>query len=112
MLRAARKFAKRILKFAGRGETTTVWNLSRHVQVTANENGLVLLHTLRGVIFTTNHLGAQIWDGLREDQPVGEIVARLSGQYNLPLPRIQADTDCFLGELRSCGLLVPAREAR
>lgn len=111
MLAGARKFATRILKYVRRGETT-VWRVSRHVQVTANQNGLVLLHTPRGLIFTTNRLGAQIWDGLREDRPVGEITARLSGQYDVPLARIQADTDCFLGELRACGLLVPSREAR
>jgi hypothetical protein len=75
-----------------------------------HEGGLVLLQTGKGKgsIFTTNRVGAQIWQRIADGQTPCAIATELSVEYGASRAQIEDDTDAFLDELIAHGIVVDA----
>jgi hypothetical protein len=65
-----------------------------------NEEGIVILHTGKGRLFSSNHTGAQIWLGIEQQLPVEIIVQRISGEYQVPQNVVREQTFSFLDQLQ------------
>ena len=64
-----------------------------------HDDGIVILHTGSGRLFTSNKTGARIWRGVERRLPLEAIAEELSGEY-----KIARNTACehaarFLAEL-------------
>ncbi|HEY6807027.1 MAG TPA: PqqD family protein [Pyrinomonadaceae bacterium] len=66
-----------------------------------HDDGLVILHTGKGRLFSSNRTGAQIWRGIERQLPVEVIVQQLSGEYQIPQNIARAHTFDFLDQLQS-----------
>ena len=69
------------------------------------ENGTVLLHMGTKRYFSLNDTGAEIWRMLEQDVPVGEIPARLTAAYDVPIAEAQVAVAELLAALAEQGLL-------
>jgi hypothetical protein len=65
----------------------------------------VFLHARRGVVFTSNRIGARIWQGLVDQEAVETIVARISREADVGLDRVRQDATEFVAELETHGFL-------
>lgn len=65
-----------------------------------HDDGIVILHTGKGRLFSSNRTGAQIWRGIEQQLPVEVIVQRLSGEYQIALNDAREHTIGFLAQLQ------------
>jgi PqqD family protein of HPr-rel-A system len=77
------------------------------VTASSHDRGLVLFHRRHGHLFTANHVGTRIWEGLEQRLPLDAIVATLSREYNMHPGAIRDDVQRFLGQLQAQGLVEP-----
>jgi hypothetical protein len=82
--------------------------VSPGVRASVHEGGLVLLETGKGKgsIFTSNRVGAQIWQRIANGRTPREIAAELSVEYGASRTQIEDDTAAFLGALIDRGIVV------
>ena len=64
-----------------------------------HDDGIVILHTGKGCLFTSNGTGARIWRGIEQRQPLEVIVEEISSEYQIDLTTARQDTTRFLAEL-------------
>jgi hypothetical protein len=76
------------------------------VTVRRHAGGAVFLHSGRGVVFSCNEVGAQIWERLRQGRGVEQIAPELADRYGVPLEVVTADASRFIGEMESAGILL------
>jgi hypothetical protein len=86
------------------GEGNTI-AISSDARVSLGQNGAVFLHARNGVVFTSNHVGAQIWQGLLDREGVEAIAARISREAGMPHDLVRRDTAEFVAELETQGFL-------
>ena len=65
----------------------------------------MFLHTTKGIVYTSNGIGARIWQGIQDRQSVEEISAQIGRDYGVPGERARQDAVQFLAELESQGFL-------
>jgi hypothetical protein len=65
----------------------------------------VLLHLGSRKYFSLNSTGLEIWQGLTEGLPLGEIARRLQNDYDLDADRATASVNRLAGELLAAGLV-------
>ena len=70
-----------------------------------HDDGMVILHTGRGRLFSANKIGARIWRGLEQQLSSETIVAELSVEYHINLTTAREHTDHFLAQLQSHKLI-------
>lgn len=70
------------------------------VATSIHDDGIVIFHTGKGSMFSSNRTGAQIWRGVEQQLSVDAIAQRLSGEYQLELTTARAHTVQFLTELQ------------
>ena len=70
-----------------------------------HDDGLVLFHTTRGRLFSTNRTGARIWHCLERKLPTDEIVAEISRGYHISHRAADDHTMAFLAILQREGLI-------
>jgi Coenzyme PQQ synthesis protein D (PqqD) len=75
--------------------------ISSHAKVSLGQKGAVFLHTRSGVVFTSNHVGARIWQGLRDHESVETIVSRISREDGVEHAQVRRDTAKFVAELET-----------
>jgi hypothetical protein len=73
--------------------------------VSLSQEGAVFLQTAKGIVYTSNSIGARIWQGLQDRQSVDEISAQIGREYGVPGERVRHDAVHFLAELESQGFL-------
>lgn len=76
------------------------------VAAAADADGIALLHIKKARIFTSNHIGACIWEGLIREEDMGTIAARISGEYGVPTSQVEQDVSGFLADLEAHGCIV------
>jgi hypothetical protein len=54
------------------------------VTTSAHDDGVVLLHTVDGRLFSANRTGACVWRGLEARLPVDAMAAELNREYGIP----------------------------
>jgi coenzyme PQQ synthesis protein D (PqqD) len=64
-----------------------------------HDDGIVILHTGVGRLFTSNGTGARIWRGVERQLPLEIIAEQLSGEYNIARTTAREHTAHFLAEL-------------
>jgi len=79
--------------------------ISPDARVSLDPNGAVFLHARNGIIFTSNRIGARIWNCLRDGESVETIAARISQENGAPHDRVRQDTTEFIEELETQGFL-------
>jgi hypothetical protein len=79
-------------------------NVNAHL----NNEGVVLLHAGKGLVFTANRMGARIWQGISRRQTVESIAAQIGEEYGLSRSRVLEESQAFVAALRAQGLVKPA----
>jgi coenzyme PQQ synthesis protein D (PqqD) len=64
-----------------------------------HDDGIVILHTGSGCLFTSNGTGARIWRGVEQRLPLEAIAEEIGGEYQIALTTARDDTVRFLTEL-------------
>lgn len=64
-----------------------------------HDDGIVILHTGVGRLFTSNGTGARIWRGVERQLPLEGIAEELSGEYNIARATAREHTARFLAAL-------------
>jgi Coenzyme PQQ synthesis protein D (PqqD) len=64
-----------------------------------HDEGMVILHTGVGRLFTSNGTGARIWNGVERRMPLEDIAEEISGEYNIDCATAREHAARFLAEL-------------
>jgi hypothetical protein len=75
-----------------------------------HEDGIVILHTDKGILFSSNGIGARIWRGVENRVSVRAIAEEISSDYQIAPNIAHQHTVNFLAELEQQALI--QREAR
>jgi hypothetical protein len=79
--------------------------ISADARVSLAQDGAVFLHARSGIVFTSNHIGAQIWQGLLNSEGVEIIAARISREAGVRHDQVRQDATEFIAELETHGFL-------
>jgi hypothetical protein len=82
---------------------------SRRDRVLAKSSGgsLVLLDIDSGEYFSTNDVGAMVWELSDGNRPVAEIVASIASEYDVSIDVVESDVIELVEELVAESLLLP-----
>lgn len=70
------------------------------------QEGVVLLDSERGVVFTLNPIGALIWEGIERSGSRDDLARMLAERFpNVPSQRILGDLESFLNTLATKHLI-------
>jgi hypothetical protein len=107
MLKRIARFWNRARPTPGRRRTSEGNSsvISPDARVSLDHNGAVFLHVRSGIVFTSNRIGARIWQGLRDREGVETIATRISRENGAPHDLVRQDTAEFVAELHAQGFL-------
>jgi hypothetical protein len=91
--------------FRGRTLQRNPIEISPDCKVSLSQDGAVFLRTAKGIVYTSNGIGARIWQGLQDRQSVEEISARIGRDFGVPGEQVLRDAARFVAELESEGFL-------
>ena len=91
--------------FRGRALQHNALGISPDCQVSLRQDGAVFLHTAKGILYTSNGIGARIWRGLQDRQSIDEISVHIGREYGVADERVRQDAVHFLAELESQGFV-------
>lgn len=83
--------------------------LSKHVTVSRHSEGIVLLDSGKGAVFSANATGARLWESLCRGESPRSIATSLSREFAAPAEIIERDAERFLAALVREGILVRER---
>jgi hypothetical protein len=86
------------------------FTVNPEASVSFHDDGIVILHTGKGYLFTSNGTGARIWRGVERRLPLEAIAKEISSDYQIALSAAREDTVRFLAELERHTLI--RREAQ
>jgi hypothetical protein len=75
------------------------------IKETASEDGGVLLDIDRGICFSLNSVGLNIWTSLKEGCSADQIVEKLQREFSIPYEQAFTDVRTFIEQLQSNGLV-------
>jgi UDP-N-acetylglucosamine transferase subunit ALG13 len=64
-----------------------------------HDDGIVILHTGKGRMFTSNEIGARIWRGIERQLPLEAIAKEISDEYQIARTTAREHAVRFLAEL-------------
>ena len=64
-----------------------------------HDDGIVILHTGKGRLYTSNGTGARIWSGIEQQLPLEAIAEEISGEYKIARATAREHTVSFMAEL-------------
>ena len=70
-----------------------------------HDDGIVILHTGRGSLFTSNNTGARIWRGVEQQLPLEAIAEAISSEYKIARTTAREHTSRFLAQLEQHQLI-------
>ena len=79
--------------------------VSSEAVASIHEDGIVILHTRKGCLFTANRTGASIWRCIEQQLEFEAIVARISREYQICQTVAQEQAMHFLAKLEQQGLI-------
>jgi hypothetical protein len=79
------------------------------VAASVHDRRIVLLHIPSGTVFTSNHVGARIWQLAEHATPVADIAATLCREYHVAPDIAMTHTARFLAALVDHQLLDPSQ---
>ncbi|HEX3252743.1 MAG TPA: PqqD family protein [Pyrinomonadaceae bacterium] len=81
------------------------FTVSPEATASTHDDGIVILHTGKGRVFSSNKTGALIWRGIEQRCSLEGIVAELSDQFQIAGPTARAHTLRFLAALQQQALI-------
>jgi len=75
------------------------FTLSLEAAASFHDDGVVILHTGKGTLFTANPTGARIWRGIAQQLSLEAIANGISDEYQVAARTAREHTICFLAEL-------------
>jgi hypothetical protein len=78
------------------------------VKASVHKDGIVFLHSTKGIVFSANEVGASIWEGICAGRSVDEISAAVSRRFEAPPDAVTRDTADFIADLFTEGILEQA----
>lgn len=76
------------------------------VKASSHSQGIVLMNSTRGTVFSANRAGAMIWNGVSQRWPIDRIVESISREFHVPPMDARDDATEFVAQLAAEGLLV------
>ena len=73
--------------------------LSPEASASAHGDGIMILHTGKGTLFTANRTGARIWRRIEQQLSLEVIANGISDEYQVAPRTAREHTTCFLAEL-------------
>ena len=70
-----------------------------------HDDGVVILHSGKGRLFSSNQTGARIWRGVEQQRSMESIVDEISGEYQIPRTTARTHTLDFLTALERQALI-------
>jgi hypothetical protein len=64
-----------------------------------HEDGLVILNTRQGKMFSSNRIGARIWRGIEQQLPFDAIADQIGSEYQVSSAIVREHAALFLAEL-------------
>jgi hypothetical protein len=83
------------------------FNFTANPEATASfhDDGMVILHTGKGSLFTSNGTGARIWRGVEQQLSLEAIAEAISGEYKIARTTARKHTIRFLADLEQHQLI-------
>lgn len=88
---------------------TTVVAVNDQVSCTL-EDEAVVLHLGKGMYFGLNPVGATVWNAVQQPKTVAELVAIVTGEFDVDAGRCENDLVALLDQLEDAGLIEVRRE--
>jgi hypothetical protein len=79
--------------------------IDKHVVAHLRTDGVVLLNTRKGLMFSSGAAGARVWQGIKDGTRTEEVAARISQECGVDRAAVRKDIEDFVVELRSQGLV-------
>ena len=79
--------------------------VSPEAAVSFHDDGIVILHTGKGSLFTANKVGARVWHGLEQRLPLDVIAEEISRVYQIAQTTAREHTFRFLDQLERQALI-------
>jgi hypothetical protein len=110
MLTRVKRFIRSRLSVAVRatpkGKSGARLRISPEVEACHNEDGLVLLHTGKGIVFKANAIGARIWERVVLEYDTDACATELTRKYGVSHERVEKDIAGFIRDLRHHDLIL------
>ena len=81
------------------------FTVSPEANASFHDEGIAILHSGSGRLFTSNETGACIWRGLEQHLPLDTIAEKISGNYQVARSLAREHTIHFLSELERHALV-------
>ena len=83
------------------------FSLSPEATASAHDDGIVILHTGKGRVFSSNKSGALIWRGIEQRRSLDGIVDEMSREFQIAGTTARVHTLNFLAALEQQTLIEP-----
>lgn len=97
----------KVLRFSLGHIMTTTFIANPAAAASYHQDGIVILHTGKGSLFSSNGTGARIWRGVEQQLSLDAIAQQLSVDYRISLATARQDTLNFLAQLQQHELVQP-----
>ena len=81
------------------------FSVSPEATASTHDDGIVILHTGKGRVFSSNKTGALIWRGIEQRRSLDGIVEEISGEFQIAGTTARAHTLNFLAALERQSLI-------
>ena len=81
------------------------FTLSPEAAASFHDDGVVILHTGKGSLFTANRTGARIWRGIEQQLSLEAIANGISDAFQVASSTAREHTICFLAQLEQQTLI-------
>ena len=85
--------------------TNFSFSVSPEATASTHDDGIVILHTGKGRVFSSNKSGALIWRGIEQQRSLDGIVEEVSGEFQIAGTTARAHTLNFLAALERQSLI-------
>lgn len=81
------------------------FSVNPEATASTHEDGIVILHTGKGRVFSSNKSGALIWRGIQQRRSLDGIVAEISGEFQIAGTTAREHALNFLAALEQQALI-------
>jgi len=93
------------MKLFGTKEAPAGLVTAPEVTASIHENGIVFFDKQQGVLFSSNRIGALVWQAADRRQSLDGITAQVAREFDVPFDEVAADAAQFLAELERNGIM-------
>lgn len=78
-----------------------------HVRANVTDDGVVLLDVEKGAIYSSNVVGARIWQLIQEGRSESDVVSCIVDEFGAQRSTVEADVREFIASLSERALVMP-----